>query len=80
MSQKRKMSIDKLAFVEYHVHRNTKREVRGVKVIIRGSPNEIAALVRATQERQGQEKFIPLDVIREAVRKAMNDTEPVEPC
>ena len=51
-----------------------------MEVIIRGTPEEIAALVRATQERQVQKNFTPLDVIKEAVRRAMSDTEPVEPC
>lgn len=51
-----------------------------MEIIIRGAPEEIAALVLAVQERREQENFIPLDVIREAARKAMSDTEPVEPC
>ena len=47
-----------------------------VEVIIRGTPEEIAALVRATQERQsvGIEVKSPIETIVQSVRQAIGDT------
>lgn len=50
-----------------------------MEVIIRASPDEIAAFVRATQERQADEELASMDVIKEAVRRSMRDTGPAEP-
>ena len=41
--------------------------MRGTKVVIEGTPEEIAALVRATQERQSQESFM-----EKAIRDTIN--------
>lgn len=43
-----------------------------MKVTIRWKPEEIAALVRATQERQVQENFIPMDEAKKAVCVTIN--------
>lgn len=43
------------------------RGVKTVEISIRGAPEEIAALVRATQERQTGENFTPSDEIKKAV-------------
>lgn len=48
----------------------------GMEVIVRGAPEEIAALVRAAQERQsvGIEVKSPIDTIVQAVRQAIGGT------
>lgn len=43
-----------------------------VKVVIEGTPEEIAALVRATQERQSQESFVGVDVMEKIIRDTIN--------
>lgn len=52
--------------------------MRGTKVVIEGTPEEIAALVRATQERQSRESFVGVDVMVKAIRESIinfsNDT------
>lgn len=50
------------------------RRREGIEVILRGTPEEIAALVRATQERQAGESYTPLEIVKEAVQKAIGDT------
>lgn len=66
-----------------------------MEVIIRGTPEEIAALVRATQERRDQENFIHVDAIKRVpcvkinfsgeinrlvrILQAKDDTEPEAP-
>lgn len=44
-----------------------------VKVVIEGTPEEIAALVRATQERQDAEVEKPIETMVQAVRQAIGD-------
>lgn len=43
-----------------------------MEITIRGAPEEIAALVRSTQERQVQESFMPIDEAKKAVCVAIN--------
>lgn len=47
-----------------------------MKVVIEGTTEEIAALVRATQERQavGVEVNSPIETIAQAVQQAIGDT------
>ena len=47
-----------------------------MEAIIRGAPEEIAALVRATQERQavGIAVKSPIETMVQAVRQAIDDT------
>lgn len=53
-----------------------REEVKEVKVVIEGTTEEIAALVRATQERQavGVEVNSPIETIAQAVQQAIGDT------
>ncbi len=46
--------------------RNKGREVSGVEIIIKASLDEIAALVRETQERQPQEDSMHVGAIKRA--------------
>ncbi len=39
---------------------------------ISGTPNEIAALVAAIQERQGE--YVPIDIISQSLSQAIRDT------
>lgn len=66
-----------------------------MEITIRGAPEEIAALVQATQERQVSGNFVPSDEIKKAVTqtikfsgainrltdilRAKDDTEPEAP-
>ena len=43
-----------------------------MEVMIKGSPEEIAALVWSTQERRTQENFIPIDEAKKAVCVTIN--------
>lgn len=55
----------------------------GMEVIIRGAPNEIAALVRATQDRRTKQVEIQFDGainrLAKVLRQAKDDTVPEVP-
>lgn len=46
-----------------------------MEITIRGAPKEIAALVRATQERQKQNSDSPAKLLGQIVVEAMNDMQ-----
>ena len=47
----------------------------GMEAIIRGTPEELAALVRATQERRYENSEVPADIIQRVVRSTIDDMQ-----
>lgn len=46
-----------------------------MEAIIRGTPEELATLVRATQERRYENSEVPADIIQRVVRSTIDDMQ-----